>query len=126
MFSRIINLFNFSFDNPWGEDDAGKAKQPKPSQTERPKRQNTGNGNGQNTIQFDDLIKKYKEKFSGGSGGSGPNLKTGKGIFLSILIVIFLWLLSGMYTIQPDEQGVILRFGKYDRASGPGLHYKLL
>ncbi len=35
------------------------------------------------------------------------------------------WLLSGIYKVQPDEQGVVLRFGKWIATTGPGLHYRL-
>ena len=31
--------------------------------------------------------------------------------------------MSGIYIINPDEQGVVLRFGKYERTEGPGPHY---
>ena len=34
-------------------------------------------------------------------------------------------LLSGFYTIDPEEAGLVLRFGKYVRISEPGLHFKL-
>jgi len=40
---------------------------------------------------------------------------------LVILIVLF----SSFYQISPEEMGVILRFGKFVRTSGPGLHLKL-
>ncbi|HET6344855.1 MAG TPA: FtsH protease activity modulator HflK [Myxococcota bacterium] len=31
---------------------------------------------------------------------------------------------SAIYTVQPSEEVVITRFGRYDRTSGPGLHFK--
>ena len=40
---------------------------------------------------------------------------------LVILIVLF----SSFYQISPEEMGVILRFGKFVRTTGPGLHLKL-
>ncbi|OXS28273.1 MAG: HflK protein [Desulfovibrio sp. MES5] len=49
----------------------------------------------------------------------------GRGFLLVGLGVVVLWLLSGIYIINPDEQGVVLRFGKYDRTEGPGPHYAL-
>jgi membrane protease subunit HflK len=36
-----------------------------------------------------------------------------------------LWLASGFYQIQPSEQGVVLRFGKYTDTTDAGLHYHL-
>lgn len=39
--------------------------------------------------------------------------------------ILFLWLVSGFYQVQPSEQGVILRFGKYVETTDAGLHYHL-
>jgi len=36
-----------------------------------------------------------------------------------------LWLLSGIYIVEPDEEGVVLRFGEYNRSVPPGPHYRL-
>jgi membrane protease subunit HflK len=33
--------------------------------------------------------------------------------------------MSGFYTVDPEEAGLVLRFGKYVRSSDPGLHFKL-
>ncbi len=35
------------------------------------------------------------------------------------------WLLSGIYRVEPDEQGVVLRFGRLVDVVEPGLHYHL-
>ena len=40
-------------------------------------------------------------------------------------IVLVLWLLSGIYIVRPDEQGVVRRFGKAVRTTEPGPHYRL-
>ncbi len=40
-------------------------------------------------------------------------------------LIIFMGLYSSFYTIQPDEEGVVLRFGKYHETTQPGLHVKL-
>ncbi|WP_297227977.1 FtsH protease activity modulator HflK [uncultured Desulfovibrio sp.] len=42
-----------------------------------------------------------------------------------LLAVLVIWLLSGIYIVNPGEEGVVLRFGKYDRTVGPGPHYAL-
>lgn len=44
---------------------------------------------------------------------------------LIFLATIALWLLSGFYQVQPSEQGVVLRFGKYVDTTDSGLHYHL-
>ncbi|SLN72450.1 Modulator of FtsH protease HflK [Oceanibacterium hippocampi] len=49
----------------------------------------------------------------------------GRGIFLLILVVVLVWLGSGFYRVQPDEQGVVLRFGKWTNTTQPGLNYHL-
>jgi membrane protease subunit HflK len=38
---------------------------------------------------------------------------------------VVLWLLSGIYTVDTDEKGIIQRFGKFVRTTEPGLHVKL-
>jgi len=41
-----------------------------------------------------------------------------------VLIGVFgLWLLTGFYRVQPDEQALVLRFGAYVRNAPPGLNY---
>jgi membrane protease subunit HflK len=40
-------------------------------------------------------------------------------------ILLVLWLLSGIYIVGPDEQGVVRRFGKVVRITEPGPHYRL-
>jgi membrane protease subunit HflK len=54
----------------------------------------------------------------------GGNLG-GKGIALVVLAAIVLWGLSGFYRVEPDELGVVLRFGEYVRDAKPGLNYHI-
>jgi len=79
----------------------------------------------------------------GGSGGRGPDLDEvirqaqeavrrvlprrggGKGLALLGVVLIALWAASGFYRVQPDEQGVVLRFGAFDRSAPPGLNYHI-
>lgn len=43
-----------------------------------------------------------------------------------IAVIIFaIWAASGFYQVQPSEQGVVLRFGKYAYTTDAGLHYHL-
>ena len=41
------------------------------------------------------------------------------------LAVVGVWLLSGFYSVQPNEEGIELRFGAYTESTAPGLHYHL-
>jgi len=55
-----------------------------------------------------------------------PKLKFSKKIFGFILVlVIALYLASGIFVVAPDEQGVVRRFGKFIRIESPGLNYHL-
>jgi membrane protease subunit HflK len=49
----------------------------------------------------------------------------GKGAYLIVVLVLIGWINSGIYKVQPDEQGVVLRFGKWTETTSPGLHYHL-
>ena len=42
-----------------------------------------------------------------------------------IPIALILWLLSGIYIVGPDQQGVVRRFGKVVKITEPGPHYHL-
>ena len=54
----------------------------------------------------------------------GGNLG-GKGFALLALAAIALWGASGFFRVEPDELGVVLRFGKEVREVKPGLNYHL-
>jgi membrane protease subunit HflK len=50
-----------------------------------------------------------------------PNLIKYGAIALVIIIILF----SSFFRVEPEEVGVILRFGKFDRTVDPGLNFKL-
>ena len=42
-----------------------------------------------------------------------------------ILLLLVVWIIPGtFYFVEPDEEGVVTRFGKFDRTNSPGLHFK--
>lgn len=104
--------------NPWGQ----------------PSGQNKGNGNdrpnpfGGNrsshpSPELDDFLKKAGGNFKNILPPETPPLKVA---VLAILALIALWIASGFYFVQPNEQGVVLSFGKYTRTDEtPGLKYIL-
>lgn len=57
----------------------------------------------------------------GGRGGRGQGRLFG----LLALVAAAIWLTSGFYRVQPDEQGVVLRFGAFQRTTLPGLNYHI-
>ena len=70
----------------------------------------------------DEAIKKLQDtinKFTGSSAGGK------KPIILGLIILVVIWALSGLYRVLPDEQGVVLRFGKFVNTTQPGLNYHL-
>jgi membrane protease subunit HflK len=50
---------------------------------------------------------------------------SGLGIALILLLVLGFWAISGVFRVQSEELGVVLRFGKHVRTVGPGLSYHL-
>ena len=47
------------------------------------------------------------------------------GLTILIAVVVALWFASGFYRVQPDEQGIVLRFGAYKYWTAPGLHWHI-
>src|SRR5882724_11009020 len=44
---------------------------------------------------------------------------------ITFYVILGAWvLLSSFYIVEADEQGVIKRFGKYNRTEKPGVHFK--
>ena len=58
-------------------------------------------------------------------GGPGGRRANGRLIALVAIVGAVIWLGSGFYRVQPDEQGVVLRFGAFQRTTLPGLNYHL-
>ncbi|WP_462324760.1 FtsH protease activity modulator HflK [Desulfoplanes sp.] len=44
---------------------------------------------------------------------------------LVILVIVVLWMASGVYIVEPDEVGVVQRFGAYNRTTQAGPHFHL-
>ncbi len=86
---------------------------------------NNGNGTGGRTssTDLDEIIRRLQEKIK--KFLPGGNASGNKPIGLVLLILFFIWLASGLYRVLPDEQGIVLRFGKYVKTTQPGLNYHL-
>ncbi|HML07772.1 MAG TPA: protease modulator HflK, partial [Xanthobacteraceae bacterium] len=54
-----------------------------------------------------------------------PGNLGGRGIALIALAAVALWGFSGFFKVEPEEVGVVLRFGKFVREVQPGLNYHL-
>lgn len=69
-----------------------------------------------------DMLKKLGGIFGGGGSNSNQSKGSGKGFFVTgIIVLASVWGLSGIYTVNEAEKGVILHFGQYSRTVGAGL-----
>jgi modulator of FtsH protease HflK len=86
-----------------------------------------GNGSGPGPRRpippdFEELLRRGQDRFRRVlPGGFG----TGSGILIVVAAIFVIWLASGFYRVLPDQEGVVLRFGAYNRTTPPGLHYHL-
>ncbi|MGI9449738.1 MAG: FtsH protease activity modulator HflK [Geminicoccaceae bacterium] len=91
-----------------------------------------GGGGGQQPPDLEELLRRSQEKvkkiFPGGGGSGGGGFSLGGGgskrpLILVPLVLLVLWLASGIYTVKQEERGVVLRFGKQVAVKDPGLHW---
>lgn len=92
-------------------------------------------GGGKEPPDLDEILRRGQDRMrkvmgGGGGNGSGGGSFNG-GVPKPFLFLIAMLLLAGVafygffFRVNPDEQGIVLRFGKYDRWEGPGLHWRL-
>ena len=91
---------------------------------------NPWGGNNQTPPELDEVIKDFKNKFNtrfgGGSSGNGGVSKAAKGsLKYFVILAVLLWLLSGIYIVDPAEKGVVLRFGAYQNTTSQGPHWRI-
>jgi len=79
-------------------------------------------GPGRTPPDFEEMLRRGQDRFRRLLPG-GYNM--GTVVAIAIAVIVVLWLASGFYRVQPDEVGVVLRFGAYDRMTQPGLNYHL-
>ena len=79
-------------------------------------------GGGVRPPDFETLLKKFWDDVR----RYVPVGSLGRGGMTVIGVIVFgLWLASGVYTVDPKEQGVVLRFGRFVEHTGSGMHYHL-
>ena len=103
----MVDDFKGRGGSPWGSSPGG----------------GNGSGRGPTPPDFDKLIRDIQEKIKkflpgGASTGNKP-------IFIGLIVLIIIWALTGLYRVLPDEQGVVLRFGKFVSTTQPGLNYHI-
>ncbi len=88
-----------------------------------------GNQGGGNPPDLDEALRKLKEKLFGAFGGGRPGGSDSAGggmtpvyIFLAVLLVF--WAFNGFYKVDAQEQGVVLRFGHFEKIINEGLSWQ--
>src|SRR5471032_1194060 len=87
---------------------------------------NKGGGNnpfGRRPPDMDDVIRKGQERLKNLIPGGLGSIK---GVVLIVLAAVVIWLLTGFFRVQPNQQAVQLIFGKpFGLPAEQGLHYNL-
>jgi len=87
--------------------------------------QQPGPGRGGNQPpDLEDLIRRGQDRLKSVLPGSGGGFG-GRGWIILVFAAIVVWLLSGFYRVNTDEQGIVLRFGRFVQTTQPGLNYHL-
>ena len=66
---------------------------------------------------FEEFLRRGQDRLR----GLTPGYLGGRGVALIALAALGLWAFSGFFRVEPDEVGVVLRFGKFVREVQPGL-----
>ncbi len=104
----MANDNNFKGGSPWGSPPKG------------------GNGSGrggQRPPNIDEIVEKIQKLIS--KLIPGGKFSGGKPIIFGLILLVVVWAFSGLYRVLPDEQGVVLRFGKFTSTTQPGLNYHI-
>jgi len=82
-----------------------------------------GGGGGQPPQDIDAIIRQGRDAWRRMMPGGGAS--SGRTFTLLVLVFGLIWTATGFYRVNPQQQGVVLRFGEWVRTSPPGLHYHL-
>lgn len=99
--------------SPWGQ---------------RPQRPSGGGGGNGNEPDLDDMLRQAQDRFKTTFGNKRPGnaMEPSQAFAFLLGAVVLIWLASGFYTVQPEENAVVLTFGKMtDLKKDAGLGYRL-
>lgn len=85
-----------------------------------------GSGKKGASSDLDAALKRWSERLHRAlGGGRGNGAGPGRGpVFMAVLALAVLWFALGWYQVDAQEQGVVLRFGKFHELTGEGLHWR--
>ncbi|RNF51950.1 FtsH protease activity modulator HflK [Marinomonas hwangdonensis] len=124
--------------DPWNPDNnrnngAGRPEGGREKETENDPWGRKPGGKDQSPPDLDEAFRKLMGMFggkksgnSGGSSNGGPGFadKLSGGLIAIVLIALLaLWAATGVYQVDQQERGVVLRLGKYHSTVMPGLHW---
>jgi modulator of FtsH protease HflK len=128
---RIRGMFNLN-DPRWGRGEDKNEGQ-----------RSEGKGPNQGPPDLDELWRDFNRKLGGlfggrkrggnggnfGGGGNGnfqPDMKSaGVGAGLIAIVVVVIWMGTGIFIVQEGQQAVITRFGRYSATAGAGFNWRL-
>lgn len=109
-----------------------------PERDNKGKRKNPWGNQSDGPPDLDEALSQFQNKlrkmFGGGEGGNGssngfsrPRSQTAKPGFLGFGLIAFIliavYIVSGVYIVEPPEKAVVTRFGRYIETTGPGPHW---
>jgi membrane protease subunit HflK len=96
-------------------------------------KRNPWNRPQQSQNDLDDVLRNFQRRLAalfgrggGGVGGGGQNSPNfNRGLTSALVLIAAVWIGSGIYRVDAQERGIILRFGKYEQTTGPGYNWHL-
>ena len=85
--------------------------------------QGGGGGGGKPPQDIDELVQQGRDALRRVIPGGGKS--SGRSFILLFIIFAGIWAATGFYRVNPQQQGVVLRFGEWVRTTAPGLHYHI-
>ncbi|HEX8416329.1 MAG TPA: protease modulator HflK, partial [Methylobacterium sp.] len=98
---------------PWGRGGGGNGGGPWGS--------GGGGGGGKTPPDLEDLLRRGQDRLRGVMPGG--SMGGGRGILIAAGLAAGAWLLTGLYTVAPQQVGIETIFGRYTGTTGQGLHY---
>jgi membrane protease subunit HflK len=95
-------------------------------------KRNPWNRPQQSQNDLDDVLRNFQRRLAslfgrggGGVGGGQNSTNFNKGLSSALVLIAAVWIGSGIYRVDAQERGIILRFGKYEQTTLPGYNWHL-